>query len=167
MQMCLAEIKKRLKQLEQEKETVLADERGNCFVTYSANESRETALADKAAVYDFAAAREAVRALDTEIRKLRICLNTANNSAAAHSESNMTIGECLIMLAQLNNEIAILEKMSRFQPKSRSTTFNIIEYKEILYDITQCREALADRRQRVQTLQMDIDRANLTTFVSV
>jgi hypothetical protein len=161
MTMCNAEIIKKIKELEERKQEILLNERMNSTSAYQTE-------ADKIETgYDFQTTRKAVAELNDEIRKLKHALNVANSTVIV-DEFGMTVGECLILMAQLNNEKAELERMARAVPKSRHTVFNgTVEYIETNYDVGVCKSCLEMVKSNVIKLQLAIDRINLNNMIEV
>jgi hypothetical protein len=160
MKMCNAEIIKKIKELESKKLEIRDFENRNKSTSYAAGESKIYTN------YNFRAAREEVSDVDWEIRRLKHLLAVANASVIV-PKFDMTIGECLVFMAQLNSEKLILEGMSRKDPKSRHTTFNSIEFTELNYDINECKQELQDITNTIKELQIAIDRVNLTHEIDV
>ena len=81
----------------------------------------------------------------------------------------MTIGECLIYLAQLNSKKQLLSNYaSQKQLKRVSSTYsNKVEYTELLYDVDKVKVELLELQRLIARLQMAIDRTNLTNLIEV
>ena len=81
----------------------------------------------------------------------------------------MTIGECLIYLAQLNSKKQLLSNYaSQKQLKRVSSTYsNKVEYTELLYDVDKVKIELLELQRLIARLQMAIDRTNLTNLIEV
>ena len=161
MKLCNAEVIKRIKDLEYEKQIILLDEQANCRTTYQT----ETDMID--AGYDFAKTRENIAYFNKEIMKLKHALNVSNSTVIVE-EFGLTIGECLVYMAQLNNEKNVLEMMSRFQSKSRHTTYTgTVEYTVTNYDVEACKAELTKIKDTVRRLQLAIDRVNLNNVIEI
>jgi len=161
MKLCLKEIIKRLSLLEQQKTKILADERQNCSTTYGTGEEK------RSIDYSFSATRSGIESLDSKIRQLKHKLHLANATVQV-PEFEMTLGECIIYMAQLNNEKYILETMRFKEEKSRITTHGgAVDWTEINYSKTECNDLLNNINEKIMRLQMVIDRTNLTTEVEV
>jgi hypothetical protein len=106
MQICNAEIIKKIKLLEQTKMDVLSEEARVHQVTYQNEKDRYDYG------YSFAGTRDKVSALDAEIRKLKHLLNLSNATTMV-PEFSMTLGECLVYLAQLNRELTTVGYMAK------------------------------------------------------
>ena len=161
MKLCNAEIIKRIKELEERKQEVLIGESKNCTSTYQID-------ADKINTdYDFDATRKTIEELNTEIMKLKHALNVSNSTVLV-GEFDLTIGECLVYMAQLNKEKEVLERMSRNLSKSRRTTFHgTVEYTVTNYDVELCKTKLDDVKALLRKLQLAIDRVNLNNMIEM
>ena len=161
MKLCLKEAMKRISLLEQQKRDILSDESSNCMTTYGAGEEKEKVE------YDFTDVRTHVAALDSEIRRIKHNLHLANATVRI-DEFDMTLGECIIYLAQLNNEKGTLERMARRELKTRKTAYGGgVEWTELNYSREACREQLKKVTEDIVKLQMVIDRSNLTHEIEV
>ena len=161
MKLCNAEVIKKIKDLEEQKQEILSDEQKNCTVTYQT----ETDMIDTG--YDFDKTRKAVENLNKEIMKLKHALNISNSTVIVE-EFGLTIGECLIYMAQLNNEKGVLERLSRILSKSRVTLYNgVVEYTVTNYDVETCKSKLNIIKETVRRLQLAIDRVNLNNMIEI
>ena len=155
MKMCLSEGMKRIKELEKRKEALLFNETRRMCVSYR-----------EAADSDYAARRAAVSTIDDEVRAIRTAISRANCTAEA--EEGCTIGEALVLVAQLNaraerlNMLASREKLVR-----RITQTGVLEYTECNYDPEQAAKDAEKINSRIYRLQLAIDRANLNTYIEV
>ena len=163
MKVCNAEIIKIIKDLEEKKQDNLALELRTSVVRYQTSEDRIKTD------YDFTATRNKIAELNSEIRRLKHLLNISNATVIIE-EFEMTIGECLVYMAQLNNEKAVLDRMSNMDPKTRYSTGAIgggIEYAELEYDIGECKAKFNEVKETVRKLQLAIDRINLTNMIEI
>ena len=162
MQKCLKEIIKQISALEQQKEEILSDELQNCVTKYGSNEEIPTTE------YNFSAARDEIKAIDKKIRQLRHSLHLANATVIV-PEYEMSIGECIILMAQLSKEKSVLTRMARREKKERRQPGygNAVEWIELNYDKNECRSTLKSIADEVTSLQMAIDRINLTHMAEV
>ena len=161
MKLCNAEVIKKIKDLEEQKQEILSDEQKNCTTTYQT----ETDMIDTG--YDFGKTRKAVESLNKEIIKLKHALNVSNSTVIVE-EFGLTIGECLVYMAQLNNEKSVLERLSRNRSKSRATLYNgSVEYTITNYDVEICKSELNAIKETVRKLQLAIDRVNLNNMIEI
>jgi hypothetical protein len=155
MKLCNSEIIKKVKDLDEQKYRILSEERNNCTSKYQ----KESDLIDLG--YNFAVTRKNIEEINREIVKFKHALNVANATVNV-PEFNITIGECIVYMAQLNSEKRVLEAMSQKSSKSRETTYGgVIEYTITNYDIEECKQKLLEINDIVRKLQISIDRGNL------
>ena len=161
MKLCNAELMKKVKLLEQAKNDVLAEERRIHQVTYQTENDKF----DNG--YDFAQTRKKIDDIDAEIRKLKRLLNHSNATTVVE-EFGMTLGECLVYMAQLNRQVYTLDELSKKEPMSRRSTVNgVIEYTALNYDKAECQAKLQWVQETIASLQVAIDKANLTNLIEV
>ncbi|MCL2197757.1 MAG: hypothetical protein FWB80_02430 [Defluviitaleaceae bacterium] len=161
MKMCNTEIMKKIKLLEQSKFDTLVEETRIHEITYQNEKDRF----DNG--YSFADTREKISKLDAEIRKLKSLLNLSNATTVV-PEFSMTLGECLVYLAQLNRELAIVSTLANKEAKTtRSTYGGAVEYTVINYDKTECKAKLEWLNETIAALQIAIDRVNLTNIIEI
>ena len=141
--------------MKSKKKRALAEERNNCCSTYQT----ESDLIDLG--YDFAATRKIIADIDDEVGRLKHALNVANATVIV-PDFNKTIGECLVYMAQLNNEKHILETMASRKAKSRITNYGgVVEFTITNYDIEECKIKLGQLNETIRRLQIALDRINL------
>ena len=158
----LKEVIKLIAQLEEEKSELLSDEQQNSIITYGKDEEKPESS------YNFADTRNAVAAVDTKIRYLRHLLHHANSTVVLPQYDNMTIGQCIVYMAQLNNEKYLLERMARREPKTRSVKYGgAVDLTETCYSREQCRAVLKKITAKITALQLAIDKINLCHEVDV
>jgi hypothetical protein len=161
MKLCNSEIIKRIKALDEEKRRILGEESTNCTTKYQ----KEFDLIDLG--YDFNATRKAVEGINREVIKLKHALNVANATVSV-PEFDMTIGECIVYMAQLTAEKRVVESMSMTPAKTRATTYGgVIEYTVANYDIGECKQKLNDINETICKLQVSIDRVNLSHTIEI
>lgn len=161
MKICHMQAMKQIKELEAQKKALIDFEDNNCQVSYKEGEIKTMSS------YDYAKTREGVRELDEKIRAVR-CALAAANCVVKVDGFDVTLGEALILLAQLQNEKTQLENLASRKQKRRAVTYNgVIEYCECVYDVDGVKTQLKDLRLRISDLQIAIDRANLTNYIEV
>lgn len=161
MKMCNTEVIKKIKELEERKQEIIADEINKCMSTYQT----ETDKIDTG--YNFKETRDAIARINAEVLKLKHALNIVNSTVIV-PEFNMTVGESLVYMAQLNNERAILERMARNIAKTRHTVFNgTVEYTVTNYDVNECKMLLGEIKATIVQLQLAIDRVNLSNIIDL
>ena len=161
MKLCNAEIMKKIKLLEQDKQEITDQEERVCETTYQSD-------ADKIETgYSFSETRGKVTEIDSEIRKLKHLLNYSNATTKVE-DFDMSLGECLVYMAQLNSEKNILDQFMRREPKTRHSTMNgVVQYTIINYDKDECKERQTTVKETIAKLQIAIDRINLTNLIDV
>jgi hypothetical protein len=161
MKLCNSEIIKKVRDLEEQKQRIITEEKSICTSKFQ----NKSDLIDLG--YDFAATRKAIAEINREVVKLKHALNVANATVVV-PEFDMTIGECIVYMAQLNLERSILENMSATRSKSRETTYGgVVEYTITNYSIEECRQKLDETNEIIRRLQIAIDRVNLSHIVEV
>ena len=158
---CIKELIKEIKNLEDLKASVLNFENGNCMSTYQ--DEKDKIKVD----YSFAGTRAEIQEINNQIRKYKHHINYANVTVIV-PEIGMTIDGCLIDMAQLNNEIMILDARSKYQAKTRRSVYSgAVEFTELNYNLDECKLRLKEYKERVQALQIAIDRINLSFLIEV
>ena len=161
MKMSIKAIIKKIASLEDQKNMILQDERKNCSVTYQTADDRIDPD------YNFFETRNSINEIDFAIRNFKLLLNYTNTTAVV-DEFKQTISECMIEMAQLNNQKNTLEHMSRSNQKSRNSGYNgTVEYTEMKYDVNACKTLLQTVKDRVVALQLAIDLTNGNYMVEV
>lgn len=161
MKVCNMQAMKMVKELEARKDTLIHNEDSRCTVSYKEGEAK--VVPD----YDYGKTRAEIRALDDRIRAVRFALAKANVEAKVDG-FGITIGEALVLLAQMQNERAQIESLTGRQQVSRRITANgVLEYTECVYSIDKAVEDLEALRVRIGELQIAIDRANLVHMIEI
>ena len=161
MKVCHAEAMKKIKELEEQKKLLLYNESKRCAVSYKEGEEKTPTA------YDYMKTRKETDKLDSEIRKIKHALAVAN-CAVKLDEFDMTIGEALVYLAQLNGEYARLDSLSGREKLSRRITTNgVVEYTECMYDPEKVEKDQKALYAKICKLQVDIDRANLNNYIEI
>lgn len=161
MRMCNSEAMKAIKELEEKKSNVIYTEDYRSKVSYK--EGEEKVLTK----YSYAQTRKAVAEIDEKIRRIKHALAVCNCTAVV-DDFNMTIGEALVYLAQLNAEYRQLDGLSQNDKLSRRITANgVLEYTECLYAPEEATRDCEALHSKICKLQVAIDRANLTNYIDV
>lgn len=160
MKMCLSEGMKRIKELNERKDTLILNEQRRMRTSYK--EGEQPVPVD----YDYKKTREEIAKIDAEVRAIRCGISLAN--CTVKLDDGLTIGEALVYLAQLNGENARLESLAVHEKLTRRITTNgVLEYTVCNYEPD---EVISDReelRARIYGLQLAIDRANLNTYIEI
>ncbi|MDE6105084.1 MAG: hypothetical protein K2G38_05350 [Clostridia bacterium] len=161
MKVCNSEAMKLIKELEERKKQVIYTEDNRSRVSYKEGEEM------KPTKYDYAATRKEIAEIDERIRKIKHALAKANCTVKV-DDFNITIGEALVYLAQLNAEYSRLETLSSYDKLARRITANgVLEYTECLYDPETAEKDQKETYSKICKLQIAIDRANLNNFIEV
>ena len=161
MKICHMEAMKEIKALEEKKALLLSAENERCRVSYKEGEAKVDTG------YSYRKTREAIALIDARIREIRSAIALANCTVKLDG-FDCTIGEGLVMLAQWNAEHDKLSYMCRMQQKTRRITPNgTLEYTECLFDVTEVEAERDELRRKIGSLQVAIDRANLTSYVEI
>lgn len=161
MKICNSEAMKKIKSLEEDLSRIRYNESYNSVISYK--EGEQKVIPD----YDYETTRNEVNRINAEIRKIKRALAVANSTYII-DDFNMTIGEALIYLAQLNNEYSNLYQLANRNKITRRITPNgVLEYTECCYEPE---KAISDRKKiydEIGKLQVSIDRANLNCFIEI
>lgn len=161
MRMCNSEAMKAVKELEEKRKNVIYNEDHRSRISYK--EGEEKVLSK----YDYAQTRKTVSEIDERIRKIKHAL-AVSNCTTVIDDFDLTIGEALVYLAQLNTEYRQLDELSEYNKLSRRITANgVLEYTECLYDPEEVVSDMEKLKAKIGKLQVAIDRANLTNYIDV
>lgn len=161
MKVCHTEAMKLIKELEKQKDELIEFEDRNSTVSYKEGETPIDSG------YAYEKTREQIRAIDDRIRAVRTALGRANTEVIAEP-FGITIGEALVLLAQLQNERAQVESLTGRNPLKSEITYNgVIRFTRCNYDVRQAEADAGALRKRISDLQIAIDRANLTNYIEI
>lgn len=132
--------------------------------TYSYKEGETKIMPD----YDYEETRKKIKELNARIRKIKHALAVSNSTSYLCNFNEMTIGEGLVYLAQLNKEYSELSTLaSRNKITRRITPNGVLEYTECNYDPEKVKQAQKELYELITALQIDIDRTNLEVFIEI
>lgn len=161
MKVCNSEAMKEVKTLEERKRNLIYAEENRSRISYREGEEKIHTS------YDYNAVRKEIAEIDGRIRKIKHALALSNCTALVEA-FDMTIGEALVYLAQLNAEYGRLDGLSGYAKLDRRLTANgVLEYTECLYDPDRARSDAEALHRKICALQVAIDRANLTNCVDI
>lgn len=161
MKVCNSEAMKLIKELEERKKLLLYTEVNRSRVSYKEGEQPQ------ATKYSYTATRKEVAEIDEKIRKIKHALAVSNCTVKV-DDFDITIGEALVYLAQLNAEYRRLDDLSGYDRLSRRITANgVLEYTACLYDPEKAEKDQKALYTKICKLQVAIDRANLTNFIEI
>ncbi|MCM1130246.1 MAG: hypothetical protein NC310_00090 [Roseburia sp.] len=161
MKVCNSEAMKYIKELERQKDILLYTENNRSTISYKEGEVKQ------ASKYDYEATRKGIEEINAKIRKIKHVLSIANTTTVVDG-FDMTIGEALVYLAQLNLEYEQVSRLAARDKLSRRITANgVLEYTECVYDPEQAEAKQEEIYATIAKLQVAIDRANLTHFIEI
>ena len=161
MKVCHTEAMKLIKELEKQKDELVEFEDRNSIVSYKEGETPIDSG------YAYGTTREQIRAIDDRIRAVRTALGRANTEVIAEP-FGITIGEALVLLAQLQGERVQVESLTGRNPLTSEITYNgVIRFTRCNYDVKQAEADAGALRKRISELQIAIDRANLTNYIEI
>lgn len=161
MKVCHSEAMKKLKELEEQKNLLVYNESNRSTVSYKEGETKTPSK------YDYVKTRKEIEKIDKEVRAIKHALAVANCTVKV-DDFDMTIGEALVYLAQLNAEYRRLDILTDRDKLSRRITANgVIEYTECLYEPEKVEVDQKALYSKICKLQVAIDRANLTNYLEI
>lgn len=161
-----ASANKHIRALEEEKSRLLGLERDNATYILATGEEEEPPA------YSYQETRDAVDALDAEIRKVRCALHKFNMDTTLPG-SEMNIDECLVYLAQLSTKARRVNLLRCQQPKTRKQSYgmgrnsSVIEYEYANYDIAEPAADYKALSEEIAALQLKLDLVNQTKTFTV
>ena len=151
MKVCHKEAMKRVKELEDKKERIINSENLLSSVTYKDGETT----------------RKKIQGIDADIRRIKHELAKANCSVVIDG-FDITLGEALVYLAQLNAELQRINLLA--DTKQSATTVcahGVTVHCDCAYNV---KTAVADAEavnEKIGSLQVAIDRANLVNYIEI
>lgn len=156
MKMSNYEAIKMIKQLTSEKEELQISERANSIVVYSADETPPKSS------YSFEDTRAQIEAIDKKIRTIKFALAKANTTVLLPN-FDITIGEGLVMMAQLQEELRQISPLVTYENhfSSYNVSTGTLKYTDTLYDVETVRAKKKELYNMITKLQTAIDKANI------
>lgn len=159
-----ASINKEIKRLQEEKEYILSqEEKASIFVEVEG-------AAPNIPEYDYSEVQSQINRIDDTIAKMKHALNVFNVSTTI-KDSDLTIDEALVRMAQLNNRKNKLDEMrKRLKKQRKSDTYrpsNLVEYVCVNYELEDVKKDYAEVIQQITELQMKLDYTNQTETFEV
>lgn len=156
MKMSNYEAIKMVKQLTSEKEELQISEKANSIVVYSADETPPKSN------YSFEDTRAQIEAIDKKIRMIKFALAKANTTVLLPN-FDITIGEGLVMMAQLQEELRQISPLVTYE--NHSSSYNVstgtLKYTDTLYDVDTVRAKKKELYDMITKLQTAIDKVNI------
>ncbi len=153
-----ASANKLLKKLADDKMMLLKQESEDC--TYRCYKNEEPEIPE----YDYDKTSSQLREIDKKERKIRHAIHKFNMTTTL-DDTNMTIDEALILLAQMSNEHMRLARLRKKNPVTRlgaSYLKDSIEFEYANYNVKQTREDYKKLEDEIYDLQLKIDTCNQT-----
>ena len=161
MKICNKEAMKLIKELESKKNYVVCAEDRQSRVQYKDGEARPDSG------YDYAETRKRIADIDAQIVKIKHALAKANCEIKVE-EFGVTLGEALVMLAQMNGELSRLEFLAGSLQSSVTITANgVTVHNDCLYDVEKAAKDAEKLTAEINKLQVAIDRANLVNYYEI
>ena len=164
MKKCCTEIMKNIKDLEKRKDDLVDFEKRNDCDIYLSNEKKIPSS------YDYEKVKNEIKALDNTIRYLKGLLAKANIETKLEGY-DMNVCEGLVYLSQLNNALTYLKIQANRDQISRRSVYSsrneIVEYKEVRYDLKKAKSDYKKTLEEVYSIQMAIDKSNLSNFIEI
>lgn len=161
MKVCHKEAMKRVKELEDKKERIINSENLLSSVTYKDGETPPKSE------YSYSQTRKQIQAIDADIRRIKHELAKANCSVVIDG-FDITLGEALVYLAQLNAELQRINLLADTKQTATTITANgVTVHCDCAYNV---KTAVADAEavnEKIGSLQVAIDRANLVNYIEI
>ncbi|MCR4815388.1 MAG: hypothetical protein K5879_11255 [Lachnospiraceae bacterium] len=133
--------------------------------TYVAATDEEPVIPD----YDYAKVAGEIAAIDDKILKIKHAINVNNaTNRIAVGETEMTIDEILVKMAQLGKRKAFLDTLRKREPKTRinsglySSRKTAPEYEYVNYDIELVKKEYERIDAEIAAMQIALDKYNQT-----
>jgi hypothetical protein len=163
MKMTSAFANKMIRKLKEDKEFYLNKEREG--YTYVASLDETPVIPD----YDYSEVAAKLDEIDLQIMKIKHALNVVNaTNRVTVGETEYTIDEILVRMAQLSARKITLDDMRKQQPKSRinsgpySVKKAVPEYQYINYDLDLIKKEYEKIDSQIALMQLALDRFNQT-----
>ncbi len=169
MNMTPAAILKAVKQLEQQKGSIVHEER--MFCSY---EIVENGTPVEPPEYDFAETNRILAELDEKTRILKCALNKHNANSIV-SDTGCSPSGLLIWIAQLNKQLARVDLLASTPQKrvlpfsrTRGDFSSVVKISEVAnYDVKEAKKLQKELTEKIASLQMALDTHNLTQMIEV
>jgi len=170
MIMTPAAILKTVKLLEQQKNSLVSDEK-DCYV-YETTENGPSAQPPE---YNFKETTQQIVELDNKIRALKCALNKHNSNSIV-ADAGRSPSELLIWIAQLNNELERVSRLARVPQKKTIPFSQMIGigdfsagciYQIANYDVNEAKQLMKELSEQIVKLQMALDTHNLTQQIEI
>ncbi len=114
--------------------------------------------------YSYEENREAIRKLREREEAIHRALSLFNLTTKVPG-FDLTVSEGLLRLGQLRNEIDVLATLASRHQIRKVGSYGCSRYQKCCYDVAKAKEDLAAMREERTSLQVAIDRLNLTSDI--
>ncbi len=165
MKMSNAEVMKKITLLNNEKDELRRREIQTNYIQYPSSEDKKQALEGND--YDYYKTTEMIAEIDKQIIYLKGKLAYANATVMVDGY-DLTIGQCLVKLGQLNDAIERYDSLrGQKQKSSMVASTGIVTYTEYLYNIAESKEIYKKLVEEKASLQVAVDRVNLLNEIEI
>lgn len=161
MQVCISELLKTVKKIEERVSQLKALRSENATYSY---------VKDEKPIIPEITPEEITKQINELQNKIVFLRNKIAylNSTAIVPEFNTTLGGCIVMLGQCKGELPNYNTLANKQSLSRQTTYKgEVEYTQINYDMDYFKQLYDNTNDKISKLQMAIDRYNLNTMIDI
>ena len=165
MKLSNSEIMKKLDLLYDEKAELTSNESNNNHITYATAVDKKIALDGND--YNYKNVTKRIAEIDSEVIMLKGKLAVANATVIVPGY-NLTIGQCLVKLGQINEGIRRYDRL-RSTKQTYSTVYNTgsISYTEYLHDVNDAKKKYNELCNEKAALQVAIDKINLLNEIEL
>ena len=169
MKKCNAELMKELKRIQEELDEKKEKLRTESYVRYYENEENP----DKS--FDYVELTKSIKELYNQEQRIKKLLAYSNaTTKLLDFEDDITIGEGLVRLAELNTYLSIiicLKKANKVYKKIEHARFegdkDRVLVTEYLYDMNMVEKEIKETKESIHKLQVAIDRTNLFNMIEM
>lgn len=165
MKTTATELMKKLKYIEQEISDIHLNDEKDAYVPIIENTDKDghkTLTPAYEVIYDFMGNRERIKELYKEELDIKKVLNEFNQRTLIDGY-NLTISEGLVKLGQLKSEVTVLTNLSKAGKYIQDAYRGSL--RKATYDAELVKEELRKTQHELSTLQVAIDRTNLTVQI--
>lgn len=158
-----ASANKFIRGMEDEKAHLLAMEKETCTYVLAQDEEAHPP------VYDYGEMRAKIDEIDRQVRLVRHALHRFNMETKLR-DSEMTVDEALIAMAQLSAKRRRLDTLRGILPRQREKDrfgTRLVEYRYANYEVKQAQRDYAAATEAINELQLKIDLCNQTLTFEV
>lgn len=161
--MCLAAAMKYLRELDDEKKTLLRKESEDC--SYQVINGADTEVPE----YNFMETQGQLEKIDETVCNIRHAINVANSTKIVKG-TKLTVDQILVVMAQTNDRLGRLKTMANRAKKSQPQFVGALESQSVVYvtnyDPEEVKRCYKQMREHLTNLQMALDLHNLSTEIT-